>query len=59
MIQFEGRQVKYDYADLNEVALAWSISIHKSQGIGVSRGDSAIVYAALSNVESQPDLHWA
>ena len=32
MVQFEGRQVKYDYADLNEVALAWSISIHKSQG---------------------------
>ena len=31
-IQFEERQVKYDYADLNEVALAWSISIHKSQG---------------------------
>ena len=31
-VQFEGRQVNYDYADLNEVALAWSISIHKSQG---------------------------
>jgi exodeoxyribonuclease V alpha subunit len=24
--------VTYDYGDLNEVALAWSISIHKSQG---------------------------
>lgn len=31
-ISFEGRDVVYDYADLNEVALAWSISIHKSQG---------------------------
>ena len=32
MIQFEGREVIYDYADLNELGLAWSISIHKSQG---------------------------
>jgi exodeoxyribonuclease V alpha subunit len=31
-IQFDDRDVTYDYADLNEVALAWSISIHKSQG---------------------------
>ena len=28
----DDRDVEYDYADLNEVALAWSISIHKSQG---------------------------
>jgi exodeoxyribonuclease V alpha subunit len=32
MIRFEGREVIYDYADLNELGLAWSISIHKSQG---------------------------
>ncbi|WP_369116149.1 ATP-binding domain-containing protein [Crocosphaera watsonii] len=31
-IQVDDRNVEYDYADLNEVALAWSISIHKSQG---------------------------
>jgi exodeoxyribonuclease V alpha subunit len=31
-IQFDGRDVTYDYADLNEITLAWSISIHKSQG---------------------------
>jgi exodeoxyribonuclease V alpha subunit len=31
-IRYEERQVIYDYADLNEVGLAWSISIHKSQG---------------------------
>lgn len=32
LVQFEGRSVTYDFADLNEVALAWSITIHKSQG---------------------------
>ena len=32
IINYDGRSVSYDYADLNEVELAWAISIHKSQG---------------------------
>jgi exodeoxyribonuclease V alpha subunit len=32
IIHFDGRDVIYDYADLNEVNLAYAISIHKSQG---------------------------
>lgn len=32
MVQVDDREVEYDYADLNEISLAWSISIHKSQG---------------------------
>lgn len=31
-VDFDSRPVTYDYADLNEIALAWSISVHKSQG---------------------------
>ncbi len=31
-INFDGRDVAYDYADLNELTLAWASSIHKSQG---------------------------
>lgn len=31
-IQFEQRLVTYDFADLNELALAWAISVHRSQG---------------------------
>ncbi|PSB27181.1 ATP-dependent RecD-like DNA helicase [Stenomitos frigidus ULC18] len=31
-VQFTERLVSYDYADLNEIALAWAITIHKSQG---------------------------
>ncbi len=31
-VQYQERCVTYDYADLNEIALAWSVSIHKSQG---------------------------
>ena len=31
-VQFEGRSVTYDYADINALALAWSVTIHKSQG---------------------------
>ena len=31
-IDFDGREVDYDFADLNEITLAWACSIHKSQG---------------------------
>ncbi len=31
-IDFDGRSVSYDYSDLDEVALAYAISVHKSQG---------------------------
>jgi len=31
-VQFAGRAVTYDYADLSELALAWAITIHKAQG---------------------------
>ena len=31
-MQFAERQVSYDYADLSELALAWAITVHKSQG---------------------------
>ncbi|MEP1079494.1 ATP-dependent RecD-like DNA helicase [Leptolyngbya sp. PL-A3] len=30
--QFAGREVTYDYADLNEITLAFATTIHKSQG---------------------------
>jgi exodeoxyribonuclease V alpha subunit len=31
-VQFGERSVSYDYADLNEITLAWAVTIHKSQG---------------------------
>ena len=31
-VQFEGRSVTYDYADVNELALAFAVTIHKAQG---------------------------
>jgi exodeoxyribonuclease V alpha subunit len=31
-VQYGERAVVYDYADLNEIALAWCVTIHKSQG---------------------------
>ena len=32
LISFDGRDVLYDYPDLDEVVLAYAISVHKSQG---------------------------
>jgi exodeoxyribonuclease V alpha subunit len=31
-IDFDGRAITYDYSDLDEVVLAYAISVHKSQG---------------------------
>jgi exodeoxyribonuclease V alpha subunit len=32
IVQFAERVVTYDYADLAEIALAWAVTVHKSQG---------------------------
>jgi len=32
VVNFDGKPVKYDFADLDELALAYVLSIHKSQG---------------------------
>ena len=31
-IHFDGREVYYEYADLDEITLAYAVSVHKSQG---------------------------
>ena len=32
MVRFEGRFVEYDWSELDEVVIAYAISVHKSQG---------------------------
>jgi exodeoxyribonuclease V alpha subunit len=32
VVNFEGREVTYDFGDLDELALAYVLSVHKSQG---------------------------
>jgi exodeoxyribonuclease V alpha subunit len=32
VVNFEGRSVEYDFGDLDELSLAYVLSIHKSQG---------------------------
>jgi len=32
IVRFDGREVVYDYADLDEIMLAYAVSVHKSQG---------------------------
>ncbi len=32
IITFDGRPVEYDYTDLDEIVLAYAVSVHKSQG---------------------------
>lgn len=51
------RIVTYDYADLNEIALAWSISIHKSQGSEYPVVILPLFMQHYSNAESEPALY--
>jgi len=32
IVSFDGKDVSYDFADLDEIVLAYAISVHKSQG---------------------------
>jgi len=32
IISFDGRDVPYDFTDLDEIVLAYAVSVHKSQG---------------------------
>ena len=32
VIDFDGRLISYDFSDLDEIVLAYAISVHKSQG---------------------------
>jgi exodeoxyribonuclease V alpha subunit len=32
IVEFDGRDIVYDYGDLNEISLAYAVTIHKSQG---------------------------
>jgi exodeoxyribonuclease V alpha subunit len=32
MVEFDGRDVTYDWTNLDELTPAWAISVHKSQG---------------------------
>ena len=53
VVQFQEREFIYDYADLNELALAWSVSIHKSPGFGISGCIFATILATFRNVEQE------
>ena len=32
MVEFEGRPITYEFSDLDELTLAYAMSVHKSQG---------------------------
>ena len=57
VVNFEGRPVQYDFGDLDELSLAYVLSIHKSQGSRIPlRGDSR-PHAALYHASAEPAVH--
>jgi exodeoxyribonuclease V alpha subunit len=55
-IRFDERRVAYDFGELDEVSLAYAVTIHKSQGSEFPRGDPDCL-AALHAAAAQPDLY--
>ena len=58
-VLFDERHVTDDRADLNEISLAWAVTIHQSQGSEYPSGTMlmANVYAALPDAQPQPVVH--
>jgi hypothetical protein len=57
VVNFEGRPVKYDFADLDELALAYVLSIHKSQGSEFSCVVIPLHTQHLHDAPTEPALH--
>ena len=54
VIRYENRDVTYDYGELDEVSLAYAITIHKSQG---SEFPAVVIPIATQQFVLQSDLH--
>jgi hypothetical protein len=52
VIRFEEREVLYDFNELDELSLAYAITIHKGQG-----SESHSGHAALPPLVGEPGLH--
>ena len=56
-VDFEGRSVEYDFGDLDELALAYVLSIHKSQGSEFPCVVIPYPHPALPDAPEEPALH--
>ena len=57
VVNFEGRQVAYDFGDLDEIALAYVLSIHKSARVGVSLRGDPLAHPALHDAPTESALY--
>ena len=57
VVNFEGRQVQYVFGDLDEIALAYVLSIHKSTRVGIPLRRHSPAHAALHDASAESALH--
>ena len=56
-VRFDSRSVEYDFNELDELQLAYAISVHKSQGAEYPAVVIPRPHAALHDASAQPALH--
>ena len=59
VVQFAERAVTYDYADLAEIALAWAVTVHKSQGSEYPVVVFPLFMQHYLLLSAQSGLHWS
>jgi hypothetical protein len=56
-VDFDGRLASYDWNEVDELSLAYAISVHKSQGSEFPAVVLPLVPAHLPDAATQPALH--
>ena len=54
---FDGRAVTYGYGELDTLVPAYAVTVHKSQGLGISRHRHPRPDATLRHASAEPALH--
>jgi hypothetical protein len=56
-IRFDNRLVNYDFGELDEVSLAYAVTIHKITGIGIPGSRNSTCHPTLYPAAAELDLY--
>ena len=56
-VDFDGRKVIYDVTELDELSLAYAVTIHKAQGKRISHCSHAIYHEPFCDASKKPSVY--